>query len=1053
MEYLRELLTPKTFNRLSHVVVLTWTLFGVILLSIFAAMDNSEPRFACSAKSKNMDLVPEKCLQQYEKRHNKLGVPIYAFVIVNFSVIGIVCWIYSKVVNSRVEQLLEANLFGDAERQRPPETRKLFAAYFCQLTARFTLVILLIVIQTQVLYPANFPSDFSCNLTFAESTSAANASDANIQNTTKIIYECHNQQATKKTLWTNTMSVVNGLFALVILMEIIWILSRAMKRRTFMNDWQFFANHLTKANFVHPLQVELQQEEEQDDMQQERNEIPQEQPLRSLLEMMKESIIEKTEQPSDLKALFSTVCNNSGEGKKTNDLNIDKIYTNLVLHPHMARYYFPEDRKQLLKVYPKPRDLDAENLEPKGPEDIIDTENKKILIIGRPGVGKTLFSTKLLRDWASGNVFNRTQETELDFNIAFLIKFRKLNATGDLSLRELLESAEFLPTEPQLPDEVWNDIVENPDKVLILFDGINELVDVSNIDTDRYRDSVEQKMPLAVLFSELIDDKLLRGATVLTTIRSTAVSSVRHLNFQRTFEILGFAPEQVEEYVENFTKEAAENLSGAGEKIRQHITSNMNLLSFCYVPMNCFTICSILLEVFKFSTLTGKGLPAGGLPVKLTPIYKIATKLFFFRHNEQYRDRPLSVEHLEDPVVEKQFTLLGELAFNGIKERRLVFGSSEVPQDLANSSLFHRMPDLKTGPFKHEAQFCFIHLTIEEFLAAKYITDTMNEAELRTFVSDHIHESEWHIVLQFVAGLLGEQDELLIRIFTDLLPAKKKRENEKMLMFAHDEPEKRTFTCWPTESEKHIALTVIKCVSEGSESKLAVQSKLEDIYFDAVDFSMCSLAPADCTAVVDVLKTAKQLLLINLYRNHIGPLVCVEITKLFDSYNSQLTHLNLGSNSIGDEGVKHLSKALVNCKLTKLNLRYNGISDQGLIYLSDKLLHSKLTKLDLSFNRITDQGLIYLSDKLVNSSLKWLYLSGNSITDKGLIYLSDKLENSKLKWLYLSNNNITDQGLISLTGKIVNSKLKWLNLSGNSNIKPEAKQCIRMANPNCEVII
>ncbi|KAL9980773.1 hypothetical protein ACROYT_G009411, partial [Oculina patagonica] len=205
MEYLREWLAPKTFNRLSHVVVVTWTLCGVILLGIFAAMDNSEPRFACSAKSKNMDLVPEKCLQQYEKRHNKFGVPVFAFVIVNFSFIGIVCVIYSLLVKSRVEQLLEANSNRDAERQRPPETRKLFTAYCCQLTARFALGILFIVVQTQVLYPSNFPTDFSCDLTLAESTSAANASDANIQNTTKIIYECHNQQAAKKTFWTNAV--------------------------------------------------------------------------------------------------------------------------------------------------------------------------------------------------------------------------------------------------------------------------------------------------------------------------------------------------------------------------------------------------------------------------------------------------------------------------------------------------------------------------------------------------------------------------------------------------------------------------------------------------------------------------------------------------------------------------------------------------------------------------------------------------------------------------------------------------------------------------------
>ncbi|XP_078363424.1 nucleotide-binding oligomerization domain-containing protein 1-like [Oculina patagonica] len=886
MEYLREWLAPKTFNRLSHVVVVTWTLCGVILLGIFAAMDNSEPRFACSAKSKNMDLVPEKCLQQYEKRHNKFGVPVFAFVIVNFSFIGIVCVIYSLLVKSRVEQLLEANSNRDAERQRPPETRKLFTAYCCQLTARFALGILFIVVQTQVLYPSNFPTDFSCDLTLAESTSAANASDANIQNTTKIIYECHNQQAAKKTFWTNAVSVVNGLFALVILIEIIWILSRAVKRRTLMKDRQFFANHLTKVNYVHPQRVELQQEAQQENTQQERNETPQELSLTSFLEMMKRSIIENTEKPLDLKALFTAY---PGEGESTKDLNIDKIYTNLVLHPKRAQYDFPEDREELLKVYPRPKDLDAENLKSKGPEDIVDIENKKILIIGRPGIGKSLFSTKFLRDWASGKIFNDTQDTELHFDIAFLIKFRRFNVKSSinseerlslvpLSIRELLESAEFLPTE-HLPDDVWNNIVENPEKVLILLDGMDELADedlksINNeaVNDSLYRDNVEQKMTLATLYAKLMNGKLLRGASVLTTTRPTVVSSIEKLHglFHRTFEILGFAREQVDEYVENFTKEAAENVSGAGEQIRHHITSNMNLFSFCYVPVNCFIICSSLLEKLKFSPETGL---TGGLPVKLTQIYKIATRLFFFRHNEQYRDKPRSREEIESDElpheVEEKFKVLGELAFKGIKERRLIFGSSEVPQGLANSSLFHKMPDRKIGPFKHDAQFCFIHLTMQEFLAAKHITDTMNEAELRTFVKDHINKGEWHVVLEFVAGLLGERDERLIKIFTDLLPEETEENYETVLMSDISlKSEPRTFTCWPTDSEKHLALTVIKCLHEGSESNVVLKSKLENIRFNAVNFRYCSLAPADCTAIVHVFKHVKQISLINLSNNN-----------------------------------------------------------------------------------------------------------------------------------------------------------------------------------------
>ena len=77
-----------------------------------------------------------------------------------------------------------------------------------------------------------------------------------------------------------------------------------------------------------------------------------------------------------------------------------------------------------------------------------------------------------------------------------------------------------------------------------------------------------------------------------------------------------------------------------------------------------------------------------------------------------------------------------------------------------------------------------------------------------------------------------------------------------------DEP--RTVTCWPTDSEKHLAVTLMKCINESNESGSVVQSKLEEIGFNAVDFSSCRLAPADCTAVVRFLQSCPQISFINL---------------------------------------------------------------------------------------------------------------------------------------------------------------------------------------------
>ena len=669
MESLKELLAPKTFNRISYIAVICWIPLGLILLGIFAEMENSESRFdfRCAAESEKIDLVRGECFKQYEKQYNKSGVPVFGFVILNFFFIGIVGGIYSQVVTSRVNQLQATN------RGRSPETkRRLIVAYLCQLVTRSAMGIVFIVLQTQVLYPANFPFDFLCQI--GGGSHAANASSTDsIQNTT--IYQCNNQRATKKTFWMHAVTVVNGAFVLVTLIEIICILSRARKGKKFLEDSQFLADHLPPR-------------EEQD------SQAPS---LSAFIENLKKSIMKNTEAQE---ALFQK---EHGEPRNEN-LTTDSIYTNLVIIANRAHYDFSGDREEQLKVYPMPKG----NSPPITREDIVDVENKKVLIVGRPGIGKTLFCENFLRDWASNR---RLLNTEMHFDFAFLLKFRRFNSKKKLSLRELLKRSEF--TSPEcLNDEIWSYMLQNPKKLLILFDGLDEFSDISRFGADDCSSS-EQPMPLPALFYNIVKGNLLDGATILTTTRPTAVSKLTHFPFGRTFEILGFASEQVKEYVENFTKNAAKN--DTGNKIWEHISTNMNIFTLCYIPVNLFIVCSCLLEVLNFENLsTGVGLPR-----KLTQIYQMATKLFFFRHNKQYRDNRLGREDIESKHWPPEFKPLARIAFNGIRERKLIFTSNEVSKDIVQSDLFHRLPDRQTATFKHEAQFCFIHLTVQEFRVSR----------------------------------------------------------------------------------------------------------------------------------------------------------------------------------------------------------------------------------------------------------------------------------------------------------------------------------------------
>ena len=1112
MESLKELLTPKTFNKLSFVAVVFWILLGVTLCGIFADIENSESRFdfRCEPKIDEKDFIRGKCFGEYGEEYNKLSIPVYGFVIINFSVIAIVSVIYSQCIKSTVHELETCNQDVEGLRQQGnPAQGRLFISYCCQLATRFLLAIVFIVLQTQVFYPRNFPSNFNCNLMKGGTNTSAYLS-ANVTQQTQT-YKCHNQRATKKTFWTDAVAVVNGIFAFLVLIETLWILSRARNGKTFMEDSQFYADHLQSnrdppqeqrrqqnAEAV-PLTLSLPQETLEQPLQIRIEQLPaalqSQQPSQKLqadLKSLKDGIIAGTKQLRDLK---QPIRPNPGEGPKPKDLETDQIYVNLVIHEGRATYDFPEDRREQLKVYPKPNTHQCECVRM---ENIIDGHHNNVLVVGRPGIGKTMLSTKLLRVSA----FDAFKY--VNFDVAFLLKFRRFNSvTADLDLRELLARSE---TVRHIDDEVWDYIIKNPTMVLLIFDGIDEFSAKSDIakDDSGYNDTVTEKMPLHCLYNKIASGKLLPGATVITTTRPTTVSCVRLLNFDRTVEVLGFTSEQVEDYVDKFTE--SDHDPDAKETIWQHISTNINLFTLCYIPVNCFIICSCLSLLYTFRS---------NLPTKLTKIYCIALKIFFFRHNDEYRRHSqdaydqLILKTFKDlpSAVQKVFNRLANIAFVGIKEGRLVFTSREV-EGLEDCGLLHRLPDVagQTPLDPSKAQFCFMHLTVQEFLAAKHVTDTMKKDELREFVADHINEGAWQVVMQFVAGLLdtdtaGEMPNS--DIFTELLPTStvEKKEDEMMgkdLMFYYAEKESTSLTCWPAKNEEQLlALNLCKCLYElDVKLQSGVAKKIEEINFNAVDFSKCMLAPVDCTAIVHFLKHANRKLLLKLNGNNIGWLGCMEIQKwivksdrsegdcklrtlnpsenrkgdkgaaqLRDALkdeNCKLTVLNLGSNKIGNKGAANLSDALknVHCKLTVLSLEYNGIRHRGAAQLRDALKDSncKLTELRLSDNDIGHNGAAQLCDALKDSNCKLtvLKLDGNKVGDIGTKHFSDALKdaNCKLTKLTLSHNIIGHKGAAQLSDalKDSNCKLTLLGL-GSNNIgeKGAADLSDALKDANCKL--
>ncbi|XP_068726220.1 nucleotide-binding oligomerization domain-containing protein 1-like [Montipora capricornis] len=914
----KDLFIPETVSILSYVAVFLWILLDGIVSAIFLDMEINESRFdvGCDVKTTSeKDFIQGKCFDQYQKQFYKLGIPLYAFVIVNFVSISLVSLVYSLCIKSTVNRLKGA--LRDAERRlsnrRRIRRRCLFFAYFSQLAAKFALGIIFIVfLKTDLLYPGHFPADFTCPV-----ERGSDSGKLFTNQTQSTVYECINRRARKKNFWTNFLAVINGTFAFFAFVEIVWILSRAKKGRTFMDNRQFYADHLRSNS----------------DQQQEGIQLE----LREAMKKMKDDCLNFTKQLNDLKDPFRR---KPGEGRKPNDLNIDQIYVNVAMHEGRAPHVFAQNRSEQLKQYP-PNSKDCLYATP---DDLIDKQHKNVLVVGRPGIGKTLLSTKILRMWASGQALKHVV-------VVFLLKFRRFTSNLLLSLRELLAKAESVE---QLNDSMWNFVIKNPSRVLFIFDGVDEFSakeDIAGKDHTCYKNGLEEKMPASALFNKLAGGELLDGLNIITTTRPTAVTCVEDVNFDRTVEILGFTSEKIEDYVEKFTQ----GVRDAKDKIWGHIKSNMNLFSLCYIPVNCFLICSCLWEIISLTDTTHTG-----LPTRMTDIYAMVVKILFFRHSRQCSAQGNLKDYMYLPFNKlpndhkEIFKRLGEIAFEGIKQGRLLFESSEVI-GLEDCGLLHRLPDVKSR-FNEppKAQYCFTHLTVQELFAAKHLAESLNKRELENFVSEHINDGAWQMVLQFVAGLLEpdpETESSNIDIFIKLLPMSTVKKSERELIHDYFLPETKTLTCWPaSRRDRHLALNLCKCLYEIDDEKeqAVLQNKIEQIGFNAVDFSVCSLAPVDFAAVSDFLENASGVLSMDLEVNDLGSLGAKEVQKSLVNTGCQLNSLNLWFNRLTDEAAEHLSAALrhSNCKLNSLNLRNNYITNKAAKHLSAALRHSncKLNK-------------------------------------------------------------------------------------------------------------
>ncbi|XP_036072667.1 NLR family CARD domain-containing protein 3 isoform X2 [Oryzias melastigma] len=591
---------------------------------------------------------------------------------------------------------------------------------------------------------------------------------------------------------------------------------------------------------------------------------------------------------------------------------------------------------------------------------------RTVMTKGVAGIGKTVLTQKFTLDWAE-------DKAHQDIHFTFPFTFRELNV-----LKEKFSLVEF----------IHHFFIEIKDagicsfedlQVLFIFDGLDECRLPMDFSDTKTLSDITTPASVGELLTNLIRGNLLPSARLWITTRPGAAKQIPAESVDLVTEIQGFNNQQKEEYFRKRFRDEEQ-----AKTIISHIKNSRSLHVMCHIPVFCWITATVLENKLN----TGEG---GELPQSLTEMY-----IHFLVVQAKAKKLKYGEDSERDSECEKMIKSLGKLAFDQLQNGNLIFYESDLKDCDINaeeastySGVFTLIFREEKGLFQ-ERVFCFVHLSVQEFLAALHVHATfvrsginlMEEQQANTgdrkLVQRQFYQSAINKALQSPNGHL----DLFLRFLLGL----SLEPNQYLLQGLVTRA--KSITCVSEETCEYIKMKIRKGLPADKSinlfhclNELNDRSLVEEIqtYLRSGCLSRDHLSPGQWSALVFILLLSDDLEVFDLKKyptsedallrllpvveaskkallsnSNLSRRSCEALSSVLSSRSSNLRDLDMSNNDLQDSGVEVLCDGLRSqqCELETLRLSGCLITEAGCASLASALRSnpSHLRTLDLSYN-------------------------------------------------------------------------------------------------------